>query len=154
MIKSAAKIDNPHILWFCICSPGIYLTRDSLTDSAYDERCILEEHDKEWFDGVYACGLERENIDSIASSGVPTDYSIVLYEGETGTVFGQWLMITDGAGKYHFEFKDSWLIGAGEDKKVEEFDSLQDEVASWFTFKANESYDEWAVFNFVPTPSI
>ena len=73
---------------------------------------------------------------------------MMLYEGESNLVIGQWFIVHEGGGKYHFEFKDSWLRGAGEDRKVEEFDSLEKEVESWFKFKPAESYDEWAVFNF------
>ena len=131
-------------------NPGFYLTRESerITQEILDEvRCLDDKFDKEWFDGYYVFALDNTRIIDLASGEwAPGTWSMLLYNGDTDIVLGQWFIVLEGGGKYHFEFKDSWLLGAGEDRKVKEFDSLQDEVASWFTF--NKQNEEWADFFF------
>ena len=133
---------------------GIYLTRDSklITQSIYGGgRCFAEEFDKEWFDGIYTFKLDNNIITGLASDEsewAPGTWTMMLYDEDTGVIIGQWLIILEGGVKYHFAFSDSFLKGAGEDKKAEEFESKEKEIESWFTFKADESTDEWATFNF------
>ncbi len=152
-VKTSYEFDA-HQANIDIVNPGFYLTRDSqfITQSIFDgTRPFDEEFDKEWFDGVYVFKLDNNVITGLASDEsdwAPGMWTMMLYEGESGIVIGQWFIVLEGGGKYHFEFKDSWLRGAGEDRKTEEFDSLEKEVESWFTFKVDESYDEWATFNF------
>ena len=152
-IKTSYEFDA-HQANIDIVNPGFYLTRDSkfITQAIFGEiRPFDEDFDKEWFDGVYVFKLDNNIITGLASNDsewAPGTWTMMLYDGDTDLVIGQWLIVLEGGGKYHFEFKDSWLRGAGEDRKVEEFDSLEKEAASWFTFKADESYDEWATFNF------
>lgn len=152
-IKTSYKFDA-HNAYIDIVNPGFYLTRDSqfITQTIFGSgRDFAEDFDKEWFDGIYVFKLDNNIISGLASDDsewVNKAWTMMLYEGESKLVIGQWFIVLEGGGKYHFEFKDSWLRGAGEDRKVEEFDSLEKEVESWFTFKADESYDEWAVFNF------
>ncbi len=152
-IKTSYEFDA-HNAYIDIVNPGFYLTRDSefITQSIFGSgRDFDEDFDKEWFDGVYVFKLDNNIITGLASDEsewAPGTWTMMLYEGESRVVIGQWLIVLEGGGKYHFEFKDSWLRGAGEDRKAEEFDSLEKEVGSWFTFKADESYDEWATFNF------
>ena len=152
-IKTSYEFDA-HNAYIDIVNPGFYLTRDSefITQSIFGSgRDFDEDFDKEWFDGIYVFKLDNNLISGLAaddSEWAPGTWTMMLYEGESQLVIGQWLIVLEGGGKYHFEFKDSWLRGAGEDRKVEEFDSLEKEVESWFTFKADESYDEWATFNF------
>lgn len=135
-----------------IVNPGFYLSRNSefITQSIFgDIRPFDEAFDKEWFDGVYVFKLDNNVITDLASDDsewAPGTWTMMMYDEDTSLVIGQWLIVLEGGGKYHFEYKDSWLLGAGEDKKVEEFDSLEDEVASWFTF--HEYNDEWAEFYF------
>ena len=152
-IKTSAEFDA-HNAAIDIVNPGFYLTRDSelITKCILvGGRCFDEEFDKEWFDGTYVYKIDNGMLTGIASDEserAPGTWSMLLYDEDTHFVIGQWFIVLEGSGKYHFEFKDSWLLGAGEDKETEEFDSLEDEVESWFTFKADESYDEWATFNF------
>ena len=152
-IKTSYEFDA-HQANIDIVNPGFYLTRNSelITQAIYGEfRPFDENFDKEWFDGVYVFKLDNNMITGLAadeSEWAPGRWTMMLYEDESGLVIGQWFIVLEGGGKYHFEFKDSWLRGAGEDRKAEEFDSLEKEVESWFTFKADESYDEWATFNF------
>ena len=151
-IKTSAEIDA-HRFSIDIVNPGFYLTRDSeyVTQSIYGNTCAFaEEFDKEYFDGYYVFWVDSNVIAGLASdeSYAPGTWSVRLFNEDTGILLGQWLIVLEGGGKYHFEFTNSWLYGAGEDRAVKEFDSLQDEVASWFTFKADESDDDWAVFNF------
>lgn len=153
-IKTSAEIDA-HRYSIDIVNPGFYLTRDSenATQSIYEKpRAFAEEFDKEYFDGYYVFRVDSNAIAGIASDDsewAPGTWSVRLFNEDTGILLGQWLIVLEGGGKYHFEFNTfSWLYGAGEDRAVKEFDSLQDEVASWFTFKADESDDDWAVFNF------
>ncbi len=152
-IKTSAEI-NPHRYNIDIVNPGIYLTRASafITQSIFGGLCsFAEKFDKEYFDGYYVFYVDNTMIKDLASDEsewAPGTWSVLLYNSDTDLVLGQWLIVLEGGGKYHFEYSDSFLYGAGEDRKVKEFDSLKDEVASWFTFKPDESYDEWAVFNF------
>ncbi len=152
-VKTSYEFDA-HEANIDIVNPGFYLTRNSefITQSIFDGgRCFDDEFDKEWFDGIYVFKLDNSMITGLASDEsewAPGTWTMLLYEGESGLVIGQWLIVLEGGGKYHFAFSDSFLKGAGEDKKVKEFDSLEKEVASWFTFKPEESYDEWATFNF------
>lgn len=152
-IKTSAEIDA-HRFSIDIVNPGFYLTRDSeyVTQSIYGNTwAFAEEFDKEYFDGYYVFWVDSNVIAGLASdeSYAPGTWSVRLFDEDTGILLGQWLIVLEGGGKYHFEFnKFSWLYGAGEDRAVKEFDSLQDEVASWLTFKADESDDDWAVFNF------
>ncbi len=152
-IKTSYEFDA-HQAYIDIVNPGFYLTRNS----QFITQCIFasgrdfdENFDKEWFDGIYVFKLDNSMISGLAaddSEWVSKTWTMMLYEGESGLVIGQWLIVLEGGGKYHFEFKDSWLRGAGEERKTEEFDSPEKEVESWFSYKADESYDEWAVFNF------
>lgn len=148
-IKTSAKIDAK-LYDIDIVNPGFYLTRESerITQEILDEiHCLDDKFDKEWFDGYYVFALDNTRIIDLASGEwAPGTWSMLLYNGDTGIVLGQWFIVLEGGSKYHFEFKDSWLVGAGEDRKVKEFDSLQDEVASWFTF--NKQNEEWADFFF------
>ncbi len=152
-IKTSVEIDA-HRYSIAIVNPGIYLTRDSefVNRSIYEKAsCFVEEFDKEYFDGCYVFELDNTILTDIASDEsewAPGTWSVLLFNEDTRLVLGQWLIVLEGGGKYHFEYSDSWLYGAGEDRKVKEFDSLEKEVESWFTFKPDESYDEWAVFNF------
>lgn len=59
---------------------------------------------------------------------------MLLYDGDTNLVIGQWLNVLEGGGKYRFEFKDSWLKGADENRKVKGFDSLEDGLFSLVCF--------------------
>ncbi len=149
-IKTSAEFDAQNAR-IAIVNPGIYLTRDSelITQCLFDENCFDETHDKEWFDGVYTFALDSRIADIAADDEwAPGTWTMMLYDGESGIVLGEWFFIAEGNGKYHFAFKDSWLKGAGEDKKVQEFDSPEDEVASWFSFAPDESDDEWATVFF------
>ncbi len=152
-IKTSAEIDA-HKYGIDIVNPGIYLTRDSefINQGIYDNaRAFAEDFDKEYYDGEYVFWVDNTTITGLASDEsewAPGTWSVLLFNQDTRLVLGQWLIVLEGGGKYHFEYSDSFLFGAGEDRKVKEFDSLQDEVESWFSFKADESYDEWAVFNF------
>lgn len=152
-IKTSVEIDA-HRYDIDIVNPGIYLTRDSefITQSIYgNTRCFAEDFDIEYYDGYYVFWVDNNMITDLASDEsewAPGTWSVLLYNGDTRLVLGQWLIVLEGGGKYHFEFDDSFLFGAGEDRKVKEFDSLQDEVASWFAFKADESDDDWATFTF------
>ncbi len=149
-IKTSAEFDAQNAM-IAITNPGVYLTRDSefITQCLFDERSFDEKFDKEWFDGVYTFALD-ERIADIASNEewAPGTWTMMLYDGESKDVIGEWFFIAEGNGKYHFAFKDSWLKGAGEDKKVTEYDSLEDEVASWFSFSSEESADDWATLFF------
>ena len=150
-IKTSAEI-NAKRYSIGIVNRGIYLTRNSelINQEIYVNICCLaEEFDKEWFEGYYVFGVDNSVIKSLASDEsewAHRTWSMLLYNEDTGLVLGQWLIVLEGGGKYHFEFKDSWLYGAGEDRKVKEFDSLEDEVASWFDFKVYS--DEWSEFYF------
>ena len=147
-IKTSAEFDAQKSV-IAIVNPGFYLTRNSefISQCLFDEYCFDESADKEWFDGVYTFALDSR-ISSIAADEEwsPNTWTMMLYDGESNDVIGQWLFVTEGGGKYHFEYKDSWLKGAGEDKTPKEFDNPQDEIASWFTF--NEYNEEWAEFFF------
>lgn len=147
-IKTSADFDAKRAR-IAIVNPGVYVTRnsESITRCLFDESCFDESFDREWFEGEYVYRIDSRLTD-IASDDewAPGLWTMMLYEDETGLVIGEWLFAAEGGGKYHFEFRDSWLNGAGEAKKAEEFDSLQDEAASWFTF--NEYNDEWAEFLF------
>ncbi len=152
-VKTSAEIDA-HRFSVDIVNPGIYLTRDSssITQCIYGNvRAFAEEFDKEYFDGYYVFWVDSNMVAGLASDDsewAPGTWSVLLFDEESRFVLGQWLIVLEGGGNYHFEFKNSWLLGAGQDREVKEFDSLQDEVASWFTFKADESYDDYAIFNF------
>ena len=150
-IKTSEEIDAKRYN-IDIVNPGIYLTRDSafINQAIYGEvRCLDEEFDKEWFDGFYVFKLDNNIITGLASDEsewAPGTWSMLLYNGDTGFVFGQWLIVLEGGGKYHFEYSDSWLKGAGEERKAKEFGSLEDEVASWFTLNAYS--EDWSEFFF------
>lgn len=152
-VKTSAEF-NAKDAGIKIVNPGFYLTADSelITQSIHENiRCLADEFDKEWFDGTYVFWLDNDMITDLAaddSEWAPGIWSVLLYDGETNFVIGQWFISLDGGGKYHFDFKDSWLYGAGEDKPVKEFETPQEEIASWFTFSAEETYDEWATFYF------
>lgn len=152
-IKTSADF-NANNVGIKIVNPGFYLKADSdfITQCIYDNiRCLAKEFDKEWFDGTYVYWLDNNIITDIASDEsewTPGTWSVLLYDGDTNFVIGEWFIVLDGGGKYHFDFKDSWLYGAGEDKPVKEFETPQEEIASWFTYSAEETYDEWATFYF------
>ena len=152
-IKTSYEFDA-HNAYIDIVNPGFYRTRESasITQCIFSSgRDFDEDFDQEWFDGVYVFKLDNTLITALAaddSQWAPGTWTMLLYEGESRLVIGQWLIVLEGGGYYHFEFRDSWLRGAGEGRKVEEYDSLAKQIESWFTFKADESYDEWAVFNF------
>ena len=152
-IKTSYEFDVRNVN-FDIVNPGIYLTRNSefITQGIFsDFRCFAEEYDKEWFDGVYVFYLDNSIITGLASDEsewAPGTWSMLMYEDDTGLVIGEWFIVLEGGGKYHFEYKDAWLRGAGEDKKVKEYDSLEKELEACFRFLPEESYDEWATFDF------
>ncbi len=124
--------------WLGICPLGIYLTEESAdaADSYYEY--FDSSYDKEWFDGIYTFALNNESI-------VPDTYTMVLCDDDdSGNVIGEWIFNKDKSGNIEIGFDNSWLRGAGEDRKVEEFDSVEDEIASWFTFNAyNEDWSEF-----------
>ena len=150
-IKTSYEFDVRNVN-FDIVNPGIYLTRDSefITQAIFgDFRCFAEEYDKEWFEGTYVFYLDNGILTDLASDEsewAPGTWSMLMYEADTGLVIGEWFIVLEGGGKYHFEYKDAWLRGAGEDKKVREYDSLEDEVASWFRFNAYS--EDWSEFFF------
>ena len=152
-IKTSYEFDVRNVN-FDIVNPGIYLTRNSefITQAIFgDFRCFAEEYDKEWFEGTYVFYLDNgflTNLASDESGWAPGTWSMLMYEADTGLVIGEWFIVLEGGGKYHFEYKDAWLRGAGEDKKVKEYDSLEKELEACFRFLPEESYDEWATFDF------
>lgn len=144
-IKTSEEFDAKNA-GIAIVNPGLYLTRDSslITQSLFDEKCFDEEFDKEYFDGVYVFKIDSRIKDIASGEWAPGTWTMMLYDGNSRNVIGEWLYVAEGEGKYHFEFSDSWLKGAGEDKKVKEFDSLQKEVESWFSCKEyNEDFEEF-----------
>ncbi len=148
-IKTSLELDRDNT-WFKICEPGLFFFASDAEQGLYDWRCIASEFDKDWFDGIYTCYFEKENLDGIAASDewAPGTWSVLLYEDDI--VVGQWLFVAEGDGNFHFDFTSGWLIGAGEDRKVEEFETPQEEIASWFTFSTlpEETNDDWATFYF------
>lgn len=138
-VKTSAYIKNGSG-WLGICPLGIYLTEESAdaADSYYEH--FDSSYDKEWFDGVYTFVLNDESIE-------PGTYTMVLCDDDdSGKVIGEWIFDKRKSGDIEIGFDDSWLKGAGEGRTVKEFDSLEKEVASWFTF--NEYSEEWAEFFF------
>lgn len=138
-IKTSAdiKMDNG---WLGLCPLGIYLTEESAdaVDSYYEY--VDTSYDKEWFDGAYTFKL---NNDCIAAD----TYTMVLCDDDDcGNIIGEWIFKKDESGKFEVVFDDAWLIGAGEKKETKEFDSLEDEVASWFDFNAYS--EDWSEFFF------
>ena len=150
-VKTSA-VTNAKSIGIKIVNPGFYLTSESelITQEIHENtRCLAEAFDKEWFDGICVFWLDSNIITDLASGEwAPGTWSVLLYDEDTSLVIGQWFIVLEGDGKYHFEFKDSWLLGAGEDLPVEEFATPQEEIASWFTYSAEETYDEWATFYF------
>ncbi len=150
-IKTSAEIDADRYN-IDIVNPGIYLTRDSkfITQSIYENtHCFAKDFDKEYYDGEYVFRVDNNMITELASDEskcAPGSWSVLLYDEDTSLVLGQWLIVFDGGGDYHFEYSDSFLCGAGEDREAKEFDSLQDEVASWFSFNAYS--EDWSEFFF------
>ena len=138
-IKTSADI-KVHSGWLGICPVGVYLTEEAAdaVDSYYEY--FDSSYDKEWFDGIYTFVLDDESIE-------PGTYTMVLCDNDdSGNIIGEWIFVKSKNGDLEFGFKDSWLKGAGESRNAEEFDSLEKEVASWFTFKENS--EEWAEFIF------
>lgn len=138
-VKTSAYIKNGSG-WLGICPMGVYLTEE-----AADAADVYYEHfdpnyDKEWFDGIYTFVLKNDSID-------PATYTMVLCDDDdSGSVIGEWIFNKTKSGSIEIGFDNSWLKGAGEGRPVKKFDSLKDEVASWFTF--NELDDEWSEFFF------
>ncbi len=120
---------------------GVYLTEEAAdaVDSYY--AYFDSSYEKEWFDGIYTFKLEDASIECAT-------YTMVLCDDDDcGNVIGEWILNKDKSGNIEIGFDDAWLKGAGEGRNPEEFDSLEEEVESWFTF--NEYDDEWAEFFFV-----
>lgn len=136
--------------WFTICDSGLHLTTGDIKQTLYSERCIDEKADKDWFEGIYTCYLEKANIDGIASSDeyASKTWSVLLTDERLSLVLGKWNFVAEGGGKYHFDYTNGWLLGAGEDKKTQEYATPQDKIASWFRFGADEATDDWAIFYF------
>ena len=126
--------------WLGICPLGVYLTEEAADSADTYYEYFDSSYDKEWFDGIYTFVLNDDNIE-------PATYTMVLCDDDdSGSVVGEWIFDKRRNGSIEIGFDDSWLKGAGEGRSVKEFDSLEDEVASWFTF--NEYNDEWAEFYF------
>ena len=83
-------------------NPGFYLTRDSefITQGIFGgNRDFDENFDKEWFDGTYVFKLDNNIITDLASDEsewVPGTWTMMLYEGESQLVIGQWLIVLEG----------------------------------------------------------
>lgn len=126
--------------WLGICPLGVYLTEEAADSADTYYEYFDSSYDKEWFDGIYTFVLDDGNIE-------PGTYTMVLCDDDdSGDVIGEWIFDKRKSGDIEIGFDDSWLKGAGEGRPVKEFDSLEEEVASWFTF--NEYNDEWAEFFF------
>ncbi len=126
--------------WLGICPLGVYLTEEAADNADFYYEYINLSYDKEWFNGVYTFVLNDGNIE-------PGTYTMVLCDDDdSGNIIGEWIISKSKNGSIEFGFKDSWLKGAGESRNPAEFESLDKEVASWFTFR--EYDDEWAEFLF------
>lgn len=138
-IKTSADIKRSSG-WLGLCPLGIYLTEEAAdaVDSYY--AYFDSSYEEEWFDGIYTFKLEDESIECAT-------YTMVLCDDDDcGNVIGEWIFNKDKSGNIEIGFDDAWLKGAGEGRNPEEFDSLGEEVESWFTF--NEYSDEWSEFFF------
>lgn len=138
-IKTSADVKKSSG-WLGICPLGAYLTEEAAdaADSYYEYLDLSFE--KEWLDGIYTFKLDNECI-------APDTYTMVLCDDDdSGNVIGEWIFKKNENGKIEVVFKDAWLKGAGEGKETKEFDSLEEEVESWFDFNAYS--DEWSEFFF------
>ena len=138
-IKTSAEIKRGSG-WLGLCPLGVYLTEEAADDADVYYTYFDSSYDKEWIDGLYIFKVADESIESAT-------YTMVLCDDDDcGNVIGEWIFNKDKSGNIEIAFDDAWLKGAGEGRNPEEFDSLEEEVASWFTF--NEYNDEWAEFFF------
>lgn len=138
-IKTSADIKRSSG-WLGLCPLGIYLTEEAADEVDSYYAYFDSAYEKEWFDGIYTFKLEDESIEC-------ETYTMVLCDDDDcGNVIGEWIFNKDKSGNIEIGFDDAWLKGAGEGRNPEEFDSLEKEVESWFTF--NEYSDEWAEFFF------
>ena len=138
-IKTSAEIKRSSG-WLGICPLGVYLTEEAADEVDSYYAYFDSSYEKEWFDGIYTFKLEDASIECAT-------YTMVLCDDDDcGNVIGEWIFSKDKSGNIEISFDDAWLEGAGEGRNPEEFDSLGEEVESWFTF--NEFDDEWAEFFF------
>ena len=138
-VKTSANIKSGSG-WIGICPLGVYLTEEAADAADVYYEYFDASYDKEWFDGVYTFVLQDDMID-------PATYTMVLCDDDdSGSVIGQWIFDKRKSGSIEIGFDDSWLKGAGEGRPVKEFDSPEEEIASWFTFR--EYSEDWAEFLF------
>lgn len=138
-IKTSAEIKRSSG-WLGLCPLGVYLTEEAADEVDSYYAYFDSSYEKEWFDGIYTFKLEDAGIECAT-------YTMVLCDDDDcGNVIGEWIFSKDKSGNIEIGFDDAWLEGAGEGRNPEEYDSLGEEVESWFTF--NEFDDEWAEFYF------
>lgn len=126
--------------WLGICPIGIYLTESAADDADYYYEYFNTEYDKEWFDGIYTYSFHMDQIE-------PGTYTMVLNDNDDyGDVVGEWLFTKSEDNKVSFDFKDSWLKGAGEGRNPEDCDTISEEVSNWFSI--NELDSDWVEFLF------
>lgn len=134
-IKTSAYIKRASG-WLGLCPLGIYLTEEAADAVDCTYAYFDSSYDKEWIDGIYTFKLQNECIEA-------GTYTMVLCDDdECGNVIGEWIFNKDRSGNVEIGFDDAWLKGAGEDRHAKDFDSAEEEVASWFSFR--ECNEEWA----------
>ncbi len=125
-VKTSAELKKTG--WLGLCPVGSYPDENAADEA--DQYYVYwdQTYDKEWCDGVYTFLLNTAEIGA-------GNYSMVLCDDDDGgKVIGTWLCTMTGTGKLSFDFRDAWLIGAGEGRNPGEFKSAAEEIAAWFAF--------------------